>query len=85
MATTQVNIHDAKTHLSKLINALDDGDEVIIANRGAPVARLVRFTQPEGRRPLGSLADDEPLDESLFETLGPLVLDSEFDELGWPR
>ena len=34
----QVNIHEAKTHLSKLIAA---GDEVIIARYGEPVARLV--------------------------------------------
>ena len=38
----EVNIHHAKTNLSKLIAAVEDGEEVIIARNGKPVARLVR-------------------------------------------
>ena len=37
----QVNIHEAKTQLSKLLAAVEAGDEVIIANAGKPVARLI--------------------------------------------
>ena len=40
--TKTVNVHDAKTHLSKLLADVEAGDEVIIARRGKPVARLVR-------------------------------------------
>lgn len=36
-----VNIHEAKTHLSRLIEAVCAGDEVIIARNGTPVARLL--------------------------------------------
>ena len=36
-----VNVHEAKTHLSKLIRRVAAGDEVTIANRGVPMARLV--------------------------------------------
>jgi prevent-host-death family protein len=38
----EVNIHHAKTNLSKLIAAVEDGEEVIIARNGKPVAKLVR-------------------------------------------
>lgn len=41
----QVNILDAKNRLSQLVKAAQAGEEVVIANRGAPVARLVRIEQ----------------------------------------
>ena len=37
----QVNVHEAKTHLSKLLEAVESGEEVVIARAGKPVARLV--------------------------------------------
>ncbi len=47
-----VNVHEAKTHLSKLLERVEAGDEVIIARAGRPVARLIPFAQP-GKRALG--------------------------------
>jgi prevent-host-death family protein len=41
MATTTVNIHEAKTHLSRLIVKAEAGEEVIIARSGKPAVRLV--------------------------------------------
>jgi prevent-host-death family protein len=38
----EVNIHDAKTNLSKLIAAVENGEEVIIARNGRPAVKLVR-------------------------------------------
>ncbi len=38
-----VNIHDAKTQLSKLIEAVENGEEVVIARAHKPVAQLVLF------------------------------------------
>ena len=49
----RVGIHEAKTNLSKLIPAVQAGEEVIITKGGRPVARLVPFTEKGGRRPLG--------------------------------
>ena len=48
-----VNIHEAKTHLSRLLAEVAAGQEVIIANRGVAVARLIPVTNTEGRT-LGS-------------------------------
>ncbi|MDA0655464.1 MAG: type II toxin-antitoxin system Phd/YefM family antitoxin [Proteobacteria bacterium] len=49
----QVNIHAAKTHLSRLIEDAAAGEEIIIAKHGKPVARLVSMEQKpaQGRRP----------------------------------
>jgi prevent-host-death family protein len=72
-----VNVHDAKTRLSKLLEQVQAGEEVIIARAGHPVARLVAFepsrkavAPPGGMAGEIHLADDfdAPLDE-LFEVL----------------
>ena len=52
MAKKTVNVHEAKTHLSKLLEQVESGAEVVIARAGRPVARLVPFARP-GRRALG--------------------------------
>lgn len=50
MATT-VNIHEAKTHLSRLLAQVVEGDEIIIARNGQPLARLVPAGSVPARRP----------------------------------
>ncbi len=52
MANPPVNIHFAKTHLSRLIEQVATGDTVVIANAGRPVARLVPYE--EGPRPVAA-------------------------------
>lgn len=52
---TTLNIHAAKTHLSRLIEDIAEGEEVIIAKAGKPVARLVPIGKAPGRRKLGIL------------------------------
>lgn len=49
----QVNIHDAKTHLSRLIRLALEGEEVIIAKRRQPVVRLVAIPQQSDPPRLG--------------------------------
>jgi prevent-host-death family protein len=49
-----VNIHEAKTHFSKLVDRAAAGEEVVIAKAGRPVARLVAYSRPgPPRRPGG--------------------------------
>jgi len=58
------NVHEAKTHLSRLLDQVAAGDEVLIAKAGVPVARLVPVVLPVDERPLGTeqgrvfIADD---------------------------
>lgn len=68
---SQVNIHEAKTHLSRLVDRAASGEEIVIARAGRPVARLAPLiVEPKPRRSgiwkgKGSIADnfDDPLDE----------------------
>jgi prevent-host-death family protein len=55
-----VNIHAAKTHLSRLVDAAAAGEEILIARAGKPVARLVPLQTTPGpaRRHLGILAGE---------------------------
>lgn len=67
----QVNIHEAKTHLSKLIQEAIAGEDVIIAKGNKPVVKLVALSSQKLQRQLGTakgkitMTDDfdEPLDD----------------------
>jgi prevent-host-death family protein len=48
-----VNVHEAKTHLSRLLQRVERGEEIVIARAGKPVARLVAIEPVVTRRPLG--------------------------------
>jgi len=52
--TMIVNVHEAKTQLSRLLLRVGQGEEVVIARDGKPVARLVPFAAQEVRRVAGS-------------------------------
>jgi prevent-host-death family protein len=49
----KVNIHQAKTHLSRILRRVAQGEEVTIARAGVPVARLIPAQAEQGTRPLG--------------------------------
>jgi prevent-host-death family protein len=46
-----VNVHDAKSNLSELLRRVEQGDEIVIARAGKPVAKLVPYTAPAPRQP----------------------------------
>lgn len=64
-----INIHEAKTQLSKLLSRVALGEEFTIANRGVPVAKLVPYTSAENdeNRQPGRLA-------------GQIIMNDDFDE-----
>jgi prevent-host-death family protein len=51
----RINIHEAKTHLSRLLQKVAAGGEVVISNHGHPVARLVPIRKTASPRRLGAL------------------------------
>jgi prevent-host-death family protein len=77
---TQFNIHDAKTHLSQLIEQVEAGGEAVIARAGKPVVRLVRIEQTPAPRVLGRLAGqyvlpadpDKPIPDTPEDFIGAL-------------
>ncbi|MYD52637.1 MAG: type II toxin-antitoxin system Phd/YefM family antitoxin [Dehalococcoidia bacterium] len=63
-----VNVHEAKTHLSRLLAQVEAGEEVIIARNGKPVAQLVRCKK-RGKRQFGSMKGLISIDDRFFEPL----------------
>lgn len=71
----RVNTHEAKTQFSRLLRRVAAGEEITIANRGVPVARLVPVPPKKAQRVLGilraelSVPDDfdSPLPEAVLE------------------
>ena len=51
-----VNMHEAKTHLSRLVEQAAAGEDIVIARAGTPLVRLVSIAAPAGLRQLGMLA-----------------------------
>ena len=61
-----VNVHEAKAHLSRLLAQVEAGEDVVIARRGVPVARLVRY---KGERQFGVLKGKILIPDSFFDPL----------------
>jgi prevent-host-death family protein len=55
MAPERFNIHDAKTHLSRIIERVEHGEEVIISRAGTPVAKVVPLARKRPRTGRGML------------------------------
>ena len=73
--TRTYNIHEAKTHFSKLIQRARLGEDIIIAKAGTPMVRLVPVEAPKKRRQPGSAKGlvtihdnfDDPLPEDMLK------------------
>jgi prevent-host-death family protein len=65
-AGAQYNIHDAKTNLSRIIDRVEHGEEIVISRAGTPVAKVIPLAPKAERTGRGSLA-------------GRLVLDDDWD------
>jgi prevent-host-death family protein len=75
---TRIGMHEAKTQLSKLVERVEAGEEIVITRRGEPAARLVPERRGEGFASLAGawrgrvkIADDfDDLPDDLAESLG---------------
>ena len=65
--TYSVNIHEAKTHLSKLLERVMNGEQIVIAKAGKPVALLIPFA-------------DQPAQRTPGNDAGKVIIASDFDE-----
>ena len=72
--TLTVNVHEAKTHLSKLLEQAHAGQEIILAKAGKPYARLMPLAPPPVRRQPGRLAGR--VTDAFFGPLPPEELDA---------
>lgn len=71
-----VNVHEAKTQLSRLLARVEKGEEIMIARAGRPVARLLPAFEQGKRRVPGSLKGRIQLDERFDDPLPDAELDA---------
>ena len=76
----QVNIHQAKTQLSRLVERAEAGEEIIIARSGKPIAKLVPIGPTEERRVLGRMKGQFRVPDDFDAPLPREVLDSFYRE-----
>lgn len=69
MAARSFTVHEAKTNLSRLLEAVEKGQEVVITRGKVPVARLVKFTQPHAERRFGAMKGRAKVTEEFFAPL----------------
>lgn len=76
---TTVNVHDAKTHFSKLLTRVGSGEEIIIAKAGKPVARMLPIVKKTEKRVAGSAKGRILIKEDFYKHLPEKIL-KEFEK-----
>lgn len=71
-----VNIHEAKTQFSRLLRRVAAGEEITIANRGIPVARVVPVLASKPKRQLGTYGDTIKIADDFNAPLPDEILDA---------
>jgi len=71
-----VNTHEAKTQFSRLLRRVAAGEEITIANRGVPVARLVPVEAQKAKRQLGFYGDTIKIPDDFDAPLPDEILDA---------
>ncbi len=78
-SSAQFNIHEAKTNLSRLVDRVEHGEEIIISRAGVPVARITKYSKRVNRSARGSLRgelvlspdwDSDEVNEAIAEDFG---------------
>lgn len=64
-----INVHDAKTHFSKLLERAHTGQEIILAKAGKPYARLMPLVPVVSQRRPGRLSQLGPVEAAFFDPL----------------
>ena len=75
----QVNIHEAKTHFSKLAAEVEAGGEIVVARNGKPVLRMVKVQTERPRRVLGGWNDLPVFTDEEWKALDAEIL-ANFEE-----
>lgn len=74
--TTTVNVHTAKTELSKLLARVEKGEEIVIARGAVPVAKLVPVIPGTKKRQFGAMKGMFTVGPEFFEPLPPDELEA---------
>lgn len=74
-----VNIHDAKTHLSRILSRVEGGEEIVISKAGRPVARIIPLKEKKKKRVPGTAKGRITIMKDFFGPLPEDILD-EFEK-----
>ncbi len=74
-----VNMHEAKTHLSRLVKAAAEGEPFIIARAGKPVVKVVALDEPEPSSRIGFMAGEISVPDD-FDSMGASEIESMFQD-----
>lgn len=66
---TKLNIHEAKTHLSRYLRKVAEGEEVVICKNGEPIAKIIPFPKPTRQSIIGCLKGKGQVTDAFFEPL----------------
>ncbi|MCP4749811.1 MAG: type II toxin-antitoxin system Phd/YefM family antitoxin [Proteobacteria bacterium] len=73
----RLNIHEAKTHLSKHLKSLAQGETIILCKRNVPIAEIRPIAQPiNSSRPIGLAKGQFKVTDSFFESLPDELVDA---------
>ncbi|MCG8462435.1 MAG: hypothetical protein MI919_39630 [Holophagales bacterium] len=73
----RLDIHEAKTHLSRYLAQLQEGERILICKRNVPIAEIRPIPRPrEGYRPFGILKGEMSVPETFFDPLPDELLDA---------
>ena len=76
MIMIRLNIHEAKTHLSRYLAQLQEGERILICRRNVPIAEIRPISRPrQQKRPFGILKGQMSVPETFFESLPDELLD----------
>lgn len=81
----EVSVREAKTHLSRLLKQVEDGERIVISRRGTPVADLVPHTQTRHARPPlvpGLLKGQLAYNSETFDGVDPELVQAMTQERG---
>ena len=72
----RLNVHQAKTHLSKYLDRLSEGETIVLCKRNSPVAEIRALRQPrKTKRPIGLARNKFKVTKSFFKPLPDVLLD----------
>ena len=71
----RLNIHEAKTHLSRYLAKLEEGEVIVLCRRNVPIAEIRGISKPKGERPIGLAKGEFEVPDEFFASLPDEVID----------
>ena len=72
----KLNVHEAKTHLSRYLAKLEEGEVIVLCRRNVPIAEIRGISKPTGERPIGLAKGEFEVPDEFFAPLPDDVIDA---------